>query len=276
MAKPKRRHSPLLHDSHVAERASSRGTPDRPVLRSSLSATVPKGLNGSSLPVPPDVVESRVAAWVPRPLRTLVPDYRVDLHGMMVVMPNRGITSIRWADVDHSLDLDHEIRTEYEGFKAAPKVLVLHTRQSTQKLRQRIALPKLREPLGVSVHENAWEVGRAALLQLIRHAPGPISISTGVFLDLEINPNNWERARHPKLASRLYVLVALAAGLPLIPWVLQVSHNVGWTVGAFVGYAFAISMIGTMLGCWLLPTYFGPSLVFGAEEGLLGHTPASS
>lgn len=45
---------------------------------------------------------------------------------------------------------------------------------------------------------------------------------------------------------------------------------------ASMAYAFAMSMIDAMLGCWLLPTYFGPSLVFGEQEGLFEHTPSSS
>lgn len=111
------------------------------------------------------------------------------------------------------------------------------------------------------------------MLQLLHHVPGPVSVSSDVFLDLEIDPGNWKRAWFPKLVSRLYMLAVVAAGLPLTLWVHQVNHAVGWAVGAFVGYAIAMSMLGATLGGWLLPAYFGPGIAFGNDEDLLGTDP---
>lgn len=240
----------------------------RTPIRQGVQSRPPAAMLKGELPAPPDAVESRVSAWVPRPFTKLVPTYRVDHHGLVVTMPGRGSTSLRWVDVQPSLEFSHEIRTEYDGYKSAQKRLVLRTRSGHPSGRCRIELPKLREPAWISVHENSWEVGRAAMLQLLHHAPGPVSVSTDVFLDLEINPGNWKRAWLPKLVSQLYMLAVVAAGLPLTLWVHQVNHAVGWAVGAFVGYAIAMSMLGATLGGWLLPTYFGPGIAFGNDEGV--------
>lgn len=196
----------------AGQRGGESSCAPRTPIRQDVQSSPPTAMLKGELPAPPDAVESRVSAWVPRPFKKLVPTYRVDQLGLVVTMPGRGSTSLRWVDVQPSLEFSHEIRTEYEGYKSAQKRLVLRTRSGHPSGRCRIELPKLREPAWISVYENSWEVGRAAMLQLLHHAPSPVSVSTNVFLDLEINPGNWKRAWLPKLVSQLYMLAAVAAG----------------------------------------------------------------
>lgn len=245
-------------------------------LWSSLSGSTLRCIDASRLPSSPEPIESRVAQWVPRFLVGQIPIYRVDQKGLKIAPPCRLATSIDWADIALSLDFEHEVKTEYEGFKSAPKLLVLHTTVGPRLVRQRVALPQLREPLGFPVHENSWEVSRAALLQLIRNAPGPIRVSASVFADLEINPYSWDRNSIPRRASRAYLIAVLAVAVLLVPWLHQFSNSVGLDIATLVGYVLLMSMTGVFLGIWLMPLYFGPSVVFCDQEGQFEQPPSSA
>ena len=246
-------------------------------LWSNLSGSTLRCIDASRLPSSPEAIESRVAQWASRFLVGQIPLYRVDQKGLKIAPPCRLATSIDWADIALSLDFEHEVKTEYEGFKSAPKLLVLHTTVGPRLVRQRVALPKLREPLGFPVHENSWEVSRAALLQLIRNAPGPIRISAEVFADLEINPYSWERDTLPRWSSRVFLITIVAGAIALAARIHEFNNNsIGWDIAAFVGFTFLVSAMGTLMSIWLMPLYFGPSIVFCNQDGLFDDSSSSA
>lgn len=261
------------HQKHDKWAVPCLGKPLPATLWSSLSGSTLRCIDASRLPGSPEPIESRVAQWVPRFLVGQIPIYRVDQKGLKIAPPCRLAMSIDWADIALSLDFEQEVKTEYEGFKSAPKLLVLHTTVGPRLVRQRIALPKLREPLGISVHRNSWEIGRTALLQLIHNAPGPLLFSSDVFIDLQINPYTWKRARGPSLALHLYVIAMVASFFPLLQWATQFNLASGWLVMGLVLYALLTTVVGTTIATIFLPVYYGPSIVFCDQEGLFNRPP---
>lgn len=229
----------------------------------------------SRLPNEPECIESRVAAWIPDFLKGSIPFYRVDSGGLTISPPSRLATSIKWRDIERSIDFAHEVNTEYEGLKSAPKLLVLYTKVGACVVRQRLPLPKIREPILVSAHENSWEVSRAALLQLIRNAPGQVRVSASVFVDLEIDPYSWERASLPRFATRAYLITVVVAAVAVWPWLDQLSHSIVWIIATFLVYVLFMSMVGQVVGALFLPIFFGPGIVFCDQEGLF-EQPSSS
>lgn len=250
------------------------GEPIKPGFNWSLGNDPIRAIKRVRVPEAPELIESLPREFLSRLIPGLIPAYRVDQQGLVVKAGGDVVSSLRWHDVQPGLTLSMQIGTEFEGYKAMPKLLTLHTCTPTNRVtRQRIALPKLREPLGISVHQNSWEIGRAALLQLIHNAPGPLLFSSDVFIDLQINPYTWKRARGPSLALHLYLIAMVASFFPLLQWATQFNLASGWLVMGLVLYALLTTVVGTTIATFFLPVYFGPSIVFCDQEGLFNRTP---